>query len=229
MCGRIAGYLDGAVTVTLLRPPPLETPMVVEPEAADALSVRLGDVPVARAVSARQSPAPQVPGTVSTAEACAAQGGAEYFRDPLYPGCFVCGPGRPAGDGLRVFAGPVPGRALWAAPWTPDASLAHRSGRVPAEFVWAVLDCPSGIAAVETADLGPDLAVVLGRMTARVAEPPVVGERYRVIAWATGRDGRKLTAGSALLGPDDAVLATASTVWVAVPRPAPNLTSGGAR
>jgi hypothetical protein len=30
VCGRIAAYLDGPVTVTLRRPPPLATPMTVE-------------------------------------------------------------------------------------------------------------------------------------------------------------------------------------------------------
>lgn len=229
VCGRIAGYLDGPATVTLLRPPPLDTPMTVGLDAEDALGVRLGDAPVARAVSAKPIPPPRVPGTVSMAEAHAAEGRAGYFRDPLYPSCFVCGPGRPPGDGLRVFPGPVPGRALWAAPWTPDASLADDGRRVPAEFVWAVLDCPSGIAAVEAADIGPDLAILLGRMTASVAGLPTVGERYRVIAWPLERDGRKLAAGSALLGPGDEVLAVARTVWLAVPRQAPELTGRGVR
>lgn len=230
MCGRIAGYLDGPVTVTLLRPPPLDMPMTVEPGAGDALTVRHGDTPVARAVSARQGPPPRVPDTVSMPEAVAAEGRAGYFRDPVYPGCFVCGPGRAPGDGLRIFPGPVPGRELWAAPWMPDdASLASDGRCLPPELVWAALDCPSGIAAAEAADVGPDLAIVLGRMTVTLAGPPAVGERYRVIAWPMGRDGRKLTAGSALLGPGDEVLAVASTVWLTVARPALDVAGEGTR
>ena len=50
---------------------------------------------------------------------------------------------------------------------------------------------------------------------------PAVGDECRVIAWMTGRDGRKLTAGSALLGSDGQVLAVARTVWLIVPRPHP--------
>ena len=42
-----------------------------------------------------------------------------------------------------------------------------------------------------------------------------------MIAWPVARDGRKLTAGSAVLGPDGEVLAVASTLWLTVPRQAP--------
>jgi len=40
-----------------------------------------------------------------------------------------------------------------------------------------------------------------------------------VIAWPKTRGGRKLTAGSALLGPRGQVLALAEAVWLTVPRP----------
>jgi hypothetical protein len=96
---------------------------------------------------------------------------------------------------------------------------------VRAEVVWAALDCPSGIAAAEAAGLGAaeadrDTAILLGRMTAvALEERPAVGDRCRVIAWPQTRDGRKLTAGSALLGPGGEVLARAEAVWLTVPRP----------
>jgi hypothetical protein len=57
-------------------------------------------------------------------------------------------------------------------------------------------------------------------MTASLAALPAPGDQCLVIAWPDGRDGRKLTAGSALLGPGGEVLAVARTVWVTVPRPA---------
>jgi len=142
----------------------------------------------------------------------------------LFPDCFVCGINRLAGDGLRIFPGPVTGLGLWAAPWTPDPSVAGPDGRVRAEMVWAALDCPSGIAAAEAAGLGHgperDTAILLGRMTAIIlADRPVAGDRCRVMAWPQRRDGRKLTAGSALLGPGGEVLALAEAVWLTVPRP----------
>jgi hypothetical protein len=186
VCGRIAAYVDGPVTVTLRRPPPLATPMAVE-----------------RAGCAR------------------------YYTDPVFPGCFVCGMGRGPGDGLRIFPGPVTGRALWAAPWTPDPSVADADGRVRPEVVWAALDCPSGIAAAEAAGLARDTAILLGRMTANLAVLPVAGDQCRVIAWPGGRDGRKHTAGSALLGPGGKVLAAARAVWLTLPRPVPALAAEG--
>ena len=219
VCGRLAGYLDDPATVTLHRPPPLATPMTAEADPAG--SVRLGHAGavVAEAVPAPDTPSLRVPDTVSLPEARAVAGRARYFDDVVFPTCFVCGPARRPGDGLRIFPGPVSGRALWAAPWTPNPSLADGTRGVPPEIVWAALDCPSGIAAAEAADLGEHAAIVLGRMTARVAVLPAAGDDYTVISWPTGRDGRKLTAGSALLSRGGEVLAAARTVWLTVPRP----------
>ena len=44
------------------------------------------------------------------------------------------------------------------------------------------------------------------------------GDDCRVVAWPGGRDGRKLAATAALLGPAGEVLAAAATVWLTVPR-----------
>ena len=225
MCGRVAGYLDGPATVTLHRPPPLSTPMTVAAGADGSVRVQLDDTLVAEAVPAAEGPPLPVPDTASPDEARAAEGAARYYRDPAYPTCFVCGPRREPGDGLRIFPGPVPGRTLWAAPWTPDASLADGGRAVPPEIVWAALDCPSGIAAAEAADVGPETAILLGRMTANVAALPAVGDECRLIAWPVGRDGRKLTAGSALLGRGGEVLAVARMVWLTVPRTAPAISA----
>src|SRR4029077_2170337 len=169
---------------------------------------------------------PEIAVTVSSAEADAAAGRARYFTDPVFPDCFVCGMNRRPGDGLRIFPGPVTGLALWAAPWIPDPSIAGPDGTVRAEMVWAALDCPSGIAAAEAAGLGGgsgwDTAILLRPMTVTtLAARPAVGDQCRVIAWPGRRDGRKLTAGSALLGPDGEVLAVAGAVWLTVPRPGP--------
>jgi hypothetical protein len=218
-CGRIAAYLDDPVTVTLRRPPPLATPLAVEPGEQASLRVFHDRTLIAEAASGSGLAALPVPGPVSMAEAHQAAGGARYFQDPVFPDCFVCGMSRQPGDGLRIFPGPVPGRALWAAPWTPDSSVAGTDGKVLPEVAWAALDCPGGIAVAEQAGLGSGTAIVLGQMTASLAALPAPGDQCRVIAWPGGGDGRKLTAGSALLGPGGDVLAVASAVWITVPRP----------
>jgi len=227
VCGRIAGYIDGPVTVTLRRPPPLATPMAVERRGEGSVRIHQGRTLIAEAASARGSLAAETPGPVSRAEADAAAGRSRYYIDPVFPDCFVCGMGRGPGDGLRIFPGPVAGRRLWAAPWTPDTSVTEGGGRVRPEVVWAALDCPSGIAAAEAADLARDTAILLGRMTASLAVLPVAGDECLVIAWPGGRDGRKLLAGSALLGPRGKVLAVARAVWLTVPRRVPALDAEG--
>lgn len=228
VCGRIAAYADGPLTVTLRRPPPLAAPMTVEPADNGSLFVRHGGTLIAEATVPPGPLAVKVPDPASLADARRSAGRARYFQDPLYPRCFTCGPSRSPGDGLRVFPGPVPGRTLWAAPWTPDSSVAGQDGRVRPEVAWAALDCPGGIAAAEHARIGPETAIVLGQLTASLTTLPAPGDQCRVIAWPEGRDGRKLTAGSALLGPGGEVLAVARTVWVTVPRPAQAPAAGAA-
>ena len=72
-------------------------------------------------------------------------------------------------------------------------------------------------AAAEAARLPADTSMLLGRMTASLAAPPRAGDRCRVLAWPGERDGRKLAASSALLGPGGRVLAAARAVWVTMP------------
>jgi hypothetical protein len=228
VCGRIASYFDGPVTVTLRRPPPLATPMAVECGSEGSVRIRHGDTLIAEATASPAGPALEMPGPVSLAEARAVEGGSRYYTDPAFPDCFVCGTDRGPGDGLRIFPGPLAGRALLAAPWTPDPSVADADGRVRPEVAWAALDCPSGFAAAEAADLAQNTAILLGRMTANLAGLPTAGDQCLLIAWPGRRDGRKLLAGSALLGPGGQVLAAATTVWLTVPHPAAALAAEGA-
>jgi hypothetical protein len=225
-CGRIASCLDGPVTVTLRQPVPLATPMAVERVDESSIRIHQGPTLIAEAMSTPSSPALEIPDTVSLAAAHAVAGRARYYADPLFPDCFVCGMGRTPGDGLRIFPGPLPARQMWAAPWTPDPSV-WDGERVWPEVVWAALDCPSGIAAADAAGLPADTAVLLGRMTASLAVLPEAGAECVVIAWPKGRDGRKLLAGSALLGSGGTVLAVASAVWLTVPRQVPVPAAGG--
>jgi hypothetical protein len=112
--------------------------MSVEQAGEGSLRVQHGRTLIAEAASSPVPPALEIPGRVSLTEARTAVGRAPYFQDPLFPDCFVCGVSRPPGDGLRIFHGPVPGRGLWAAPWTPDPSVSGTDGRVRPEVVWAV-------------------------------------------------------------------------------------------
>jgi hypothetical protein len=207
-CGSIAELLGGGVEVTLRRPPPLGRSLRLRPQDGGAV-VHDGDELVAEARPA--TVALGVPGMVSPAQAARAASGYPLFRGHPFPTCFTCGPDRAAGDGLRIFPGPVPGGDLWAAPWTPDPSVADRDGLVAPAVVWAALDCPGGLAVMG------DAVVVLGRMAARVLARPRAGTPYCLVAWPDGApDGRKRPAGSALLDGRGGVLAVARAVWVTV-------------
>jgi hypothetical protein len=163
--------------------------------------------------------------TVTLAEAEDAAGRSPFAIDHLLPGCFVCGPARAHGDGLRIFPGPLaPHRnerpATLSSPWIPYANLAGDDGLVAPEFVWAALDCPTGFASGSARHLGlnGNEAMLLGRMSARIDQRPRPGERCTIVAWPTGRDGRKLFADGALLGPAGELLAVSRTTWLLVDR-----------
>jgi hypothetical protein len=137
--------------------------------------------------------------------------------------CFVCGPTRAHGDGLRIFAGPLsahPDDATFAASWVPYSNLAGGDGRVSHEFVWAALDCPTGHAGLRARHFGMSGAetILLGRMSARINDRPHPGDQCVIVAWPTGRDSRKLFANSALLTSDGELLAIAQATWLLVDR-----------
>jgi hypothetical protein len=194
-CGLFSEALGGGFEVTLLRPPPLDTPLdLVGNELRD------GDVVIARARRAEVSTEVAEPVTLADAE----EASKRYpgFEHHAYPTCFSCGPARE--DGLRIFAGPVAGReGVVAAPWSPPAD-------VRPEIVWAALDCPSGWAVDEFQREG----VLLGTMAAGVRTLPEPGTPHVIVGWRVGEDGRKRFAGSALYTRDGELLAQARSTWI---------------
>jgi hypothetical protein len=197
-CGRVAAFVDApAVEVTLRLPPPLETPLVVSLEDGKVV-VRDGEAVVAEARAAEVDVEPPA---VSRADALKATGRYTGFEEHEFPHCFVCGPLREPGDGLRIFPGGVrPG--VVAAPWEARA--------VAPEIVWAAIDCPGAFAAGYP-NRG---AVVLGRMAARVDRLPDEGEPCVAVGWSLGSEGRKHYAGTTLLGADGAPCAVARQTWI---------------
>lgn len=209
-CGVLAAHLDPdpAVEVTLRAPPPLDRPLLVE-TAGPTARLLDGETPVAEAGTAA---APEVtpPEAVTLEQAEAARRGSPMQHKHPYPTCFVCGPERPAGDGLRVTCGPVEGADLVAAPWRTEAWMAD-GARVRPELLWSVLDCPGGIAAMLVPEFGQS---VLGRLTARLLAPAEPERDYVAVGWPIERAGRKFEAGSAILDPEGEPIAMARATWI---------------
>lgn len=130
-----------------------------------------------------------------------------------WPSCVVCSPARAAGDGFRIFPGPVAdGSRRVAAVWTPDASLAvGRSDAVAPEAVWAALDCPTGWAWPI-----PEEPAVLASFAVDLVALPRVGEDHVVVAAPDAAQGRRRSARSTLYDRRGRVLGRARAVWVVV-------------
>jgi hypothetical protein len=205
---------DESVTVRLRTPPPLDRELQVvrgDIDGRRTLEVTDGAHPVAQATTGAALEPAGIPGPVSFAVATTAGEGYEGLADHPFPTCFSCGTGREPGDGLRLRPGRVPGGdGVYAAAWVPAAD-------VTLETVWAALDCPGGWASGIAGR-----PMVLGTMTAQVADLPAVGEEHVVMAWPRGGEGRKANtrkylSGTALFSAADGrLLAQAEATWIAV-------------
>ena len=215
VCGLIADRLGGQAEITLRAPPPLATPMTVDSGAGDSVRVLHGRTLVAEGTRSPVSLDVEPPGPVSVGEARAAGAKSRLRTHPdehPFPSCFVCGPHRQAGDGLRILVGPVADRDLSADVWYPDKSLAGPDGNLRPEFVWAALDCAGALGALGGA-LGAS-PYVLGQFSARQTRPVKTGEPHVVTGWHLAEDGRKLFAGTALFTAAGQVAGLARATWI---------------
>jgi hypothetical protein len=201
---------DGTVEITLRAPVPIDRALQVVREK-NALLLRDGETLVceARAGSLAELAPPPAPTDWNEVMRRGKAGGSPADSD--FNWCLVCGRQRGEGDGLRVFgtSGPKPGTSLSC--YLPHPNHADEQGRIRPEFVWGTLDCPGAFAAQDIEDMRPALT---GRMTARVIEPPNVGERCAVVGWKIGEEGRKLYSGTALYTEAGRLCAIATCTWI---------------
>jgi hypothetical protein len=139
-------------------------------------------------------------------------------EEHVLPTCFVCGPARAEGDGLRIFPDWLKDPSgldnpneypIVAAPWTPTADLTDADGRIAPEFLWAALDCP-GAFAIEKEP------ILLGRMSTDIIERPRAGHPLVVAAWSNGNERRKHYAGTALFSDTGDLLAYSQQTWIQI-------------
>ena len=205
-CGLLASALGGCVEVTLRQPPPLEVPMRIEAHN-DGVSLLHNETIIAiakpEAVEINSPPPPSFEDAASCTSKFAG------FKAHAFPSCFVCGPERDTGDGLCIFPAKPSPDAPAAAIWTPDPSLCDETGLVVPEIIWAALDCPGYFGIAEQGE-----TAMLGRMTTSIKQRPRQDEQCMVLGWAIERDGRKLHAGTALLGPKQDLYAISKQTWI---------------
>ena len=205
--GVVATLVSRTLAVRLLKPPPLDTELTVRELEDGTLQVVHGEEAIGEACPARLEldvkPAPEY---LEAVEASRRYAGFHYHR---FPSCFVCGTRRVRGDGLRIFAGPMPERGVVAAPWVPDASLDQGDGKVRAEFMSAALDCPGYYAVA-----ADDRMMLLAEFTAHVDRRVHIGESCTVVAWPIASSGRKHEAGTAILDGEGELCGKARALWI---------------
>jgi hypothetical protein len=207
-CGMIAAASSQPVEIRLNTPPPLDTRLeIVDDAATGGLKLLHGAAVVATA--APKEFEIEVPKPPTYAQALAAVSDYEGFQEHAYSDCFVCGPARQRGDGMRIFASPITGQELVAAAWMPDRSLVGPDGKVLPEFMWAALDCP-GFFATGVAARGP----LLGTYAARIDRCVHLDTPCVVIGWSIRHEGRKHVSGTAIFDGFGEICGRALATWI---------------
>jgi hypothetical protein len=207
-CGLVARLIDGAAEVNLRSPLPLGRPLEVAVDERGEVTLSDGATQIADG-SPIDAPDVELPAPVGLDEARGAKGHYAGMSEGPFSRCFVCGRGRE--DSFGVFAGPVEGRDIVSSPWRPFEWTGDADGIVRPEFVWSVLDCPSGYGSLL---LGVSGIGVLARLAAEILAPVPVDAEYVAIGWPIERDGRKHHAGSAILTADGEPLAVARALMI---------------
>jgi acyl-coenzyme A thioesterase PaaI-like protein len=215
VAGLVAAALGGSnCTVTLKSPPPIDEDLTLTTE--DATATLMWDDSVV--VTASSEPVEiEVPPPPSVTDARDAEPRFAGHSHHIFPGCFVCGPERAEGDGMRIFPGRMHDKAhRVAATWTPDETVTDDEGLVRPEFLWAALDCPGYFAAGEQAGMA-----LLGRMSAVLHRRVHAGEPLVVTGWPIDAEGRKHRVGSALHDANGELVAAAKATWITLNKEEP--------
>ena len=206
-----AGARDGsdlAVEITLRAPTPLGRSLGVGRRGEDTVLLD-GETVVATARTAELELEPPLIPTLAEARRASARFlGRDHHP---FPRCFVCGTGRSAGDGLRLFPGHVGEAGVVACTWIPGGHVCDPEGAATTRSVWAALDCPGAWGMFDA--LGMRVSV-LGRITGRQLAPIDARREHIVMGWHIGSERRKHHVGSAIVSEGGEVLAVARGTWV---------------
>ena len=212
VCGLLANFIGQEAEVTLRKPPPLEQPLSIL--VNDDQEVRLLDGETLIAYGYPKKLNLEIPNPPSIHDAKDAEQRYVGFENHVFPTCFVCGPLRRVGDGLRIFSGSLAHGNGVASSWIPHDSLAGDDGYVAPEFIWASLDCPGYFAVVRS----QKLFTLLGCMSVQIINRPKAGESCLLFGWRLGKEGRKRYAGAALFSEAGDLYGMARATWYDIVR-----------
>jgi hypothetical protein len=220
-CGLVAGAAPAATTIEIRARAgvPLERPLAVRIDRGTVEVLDDGAL-VARSSAERLAVYPPVPPPLDVALEASRRFEAHLDDGSVphtFPECFVCGHRRAPGDGMRLFAGPLPGDGpgrgqVRVAGWRPDAAFLDEAGRLRPGFVWSALDCPGGWALP-----GP---VNTGTLQVEIREPadarhPLIVLGWRAPAPRPRAGSRRRYAGTAIFDAGGRLLALGAAIWVA--------------
>lgn len=225
VAGLVGARAGGPARVRLHVPPPLDRAFAIETDG----EIRMMDGATIVASCSPMSLDVSPPAPPSLEEAGVASRGYRGFARHPFPSCFVCGPDREEGDGLRIFPGPLsrpaeaggdaPDVVVVAAPFAPPRDLIDApAGTLAPPVVWAALDCTGYFAIVGDEPVPMLLGELAVDVRARIGAGPHV-----VYGWSLGGEGRKARCGTALASPDGRILAVGLATWI---RPKDAATAG---
>jgi hypothetical protein len=206
-CGLLAQELGGIVECTLRMPVPMDVPLEFERRADGGTLSREGKI-VVEAKAAAIGVTPPAPISVQAATEAMTNSPA---LDPRHPfgTCFVCGPKRAVGDGLRIFPAPVQD-GVFASAWLPNAEFGD-GGFLRPEFLWAAMDCPTGFAA----GFPTTGKLVTGRLAVEQLKPIRTRTGCVLMSWALGIEGRKHFSAACLYQGSE-LCAVANATWIRI-------------
>ena len=207
-CGILSNAIEGTAEVTLRHPPPINKVMEIKQEEENYFVLYDQDRVIAEAKPAELELVPPRPPNIEVAELSTIK--EEDIEDHYFPDCFVCGPKRRPGDGLRIFPGPVKDEAYIAAAWIPDNSLSDEKEYIKNEFVWSALDCPSGWAIV----IEKMRFIILGRLVVQIYKRVKPNKNFIVMGWKLSEEGRKIYAGTAIYSAEGELYAKGKATWI---------------
>jgi len=208
-CGVVAKHIGDSAKVRLHASPPLDQTMEIK-VTEESVELYFEDQLIASGVSSELEM--QVPQLPSFEQAQQAQKRFIGYEDHIFPGCFVCGPERDHGDGLRIFPGPVTERdwSMLACLWQPSDDLYGNDGLLKPEFIWAALDCPTYFGSG-----GANLSkALLGEQELRIVSSVKSKSPLIVSCWPISDEGRKIVGGAAISSQEGELIAFAKGTWI---------------